>query len=235
MRYMMPFPKSPTIPLQYYLNIDNSDAHAKHLIIDTLTSKINVQRKYNLEHHFSYMKITVLHGSPRKGKNSDTLANHFLKGINSSEEHSVNHFYLNKLSITACQGCLSCARPPHQCRINDDMQPIYESYKESDIILWASPMYWGYLTAQIKLVQDRMEALAWDGFGNKTFVVIMTYRHHYQSAASMFERISPHFGINLNILECCTYHPETKKDIPISNIQDKLLEAYNLGIKLGQP
>jgi multimeric flavodoxin WrbA len=179
------------------------------------------------------MKPTVLHGSPRKGRNSDTLAESFLNGFNKSGNHNVKHFHINELNIAPCQGCLSCAGPPHDCRVDDDMQQIYRSYKESDIILWVSPMYWGYLTAQLKLVQDRMEALAWSGFENKTFAVLLTYRHHYQSAASMFERIAPHFKIDLHILDCCTYDPETRRDIPIEELPEKLEEAYRLGVKLG--
>jgi multimeric flavodoxin WrbA len=180
------------------------------------------------------MIVTVLHGSPRKGKNSDTLAEYFLKGLNEKVRHKIRHFYLNDLSIAPCQGCLSCAVSPYRCRINDDMQLIYDSYKESDLIVWVTPMYWGYITAQLKLVQDRMEALSWSGFENKKFVVIITYRHHYISAASMFERISPHFKIELNIIQCCTYNTETREDIPIQKLPDKLLEAYTLGVKLGQ-
>ena len=180
------------------------------------------------------MKATILHGSPRKGKNSDTLAEHFIKGLKSSAEYDAEHFYINELTIAPCQGCLSCAKPPHDCQINDDMQSIYKSYKESDLIVWVSPMYWGYLTAQLKLVQDRMEALAWSGFENKTFAVLLTYRHHYQSTASMFERIAPHFNIDLHILECCTLDPETRRDIPIIEIPEKLEEAYNLGVRLGK-
>ena len=178
------------------------------------------------------MKVTVLHGSPRRGKNSDTLATRFLDGLNRAEEHVVKHFYINDLNIAPCQGCLSCRIPPHNCRIDDDMQQIYASYRSSDLIVWVSPMYWGYLTAQLKLVQDRMEALAWSGFEKKTFAVLLTYRHHYQSAASMFERIAPHFQIDLHVLDCCTYDPETRRDIPIEELPEKLEEAYQLGVKL---
>jgi hypothetical protein len=95
-------------------------------------------------------------------------------------------------------------------------------------------MYWGYLTAQLKIVQDRMEALAWSGFEDKTFAVLFTYHHHYQSAAGMFERISPHFNIDLHILECCTYDPETRRDIPIGELPEKLEEAYMLGVELSR-
>ena len=176
------------------------------------------------------MKVTVLHGSPRKGKNSDTLVEYFLSGLNNSSKNFVNHFYLNDLIISSCQGCLHCSTPPYDCKIIDDMQMIYNSYRVSDLIVWASPMYWGYLTSQIKKVQDRMEALAWNGFGDKIFVVILTYRHHFKSVASMFQRIAPHFNIKLHLLECCTYEKESRKDIPVMELVEKLEEAYELGV-----
>lgn len=179
------------------------------------------------------MNVAVLHGSPRKGMNSDTLADRLLEGLNETGPHTVTHFHVNEMSITPCQGCLHCETPPHKCRIDDDMQEIYRAYKEADIIVWASPMYWGYLTAQLKAVQDRMEALAWSGFEGKTFAVLITYRHHYQSAASMFERIAPHFRIKLHILACRTYDPETRRDLPITKCEKELEQAYKLGVELG--
>ncbi len=179
------------------------------------------------------MKAVVLHGSPRKGMNSDTLADSFLSGLSKSGPIKVTHFYLNEMDIAPCQGCLACAEPPHECRIDDDMQDIYREYKKSNFIIWTTPMYWGYLTAQMKLAQDRMEALAWRDFGEKTFAVLITYRHHYESATNMFRRIAPHFNINLHILECCTYDKDTGKDVPIEELPDKLDEAYELGKKLG--
>jgi len=178
------------------------------------------------------MKAVILHGSPRKGKNSDSLVESFIKGLIMEKPWNVTHFYLNELDISPCQGCLVCAKPPHNCRIDDDMQRIYQTYKESDLIIWATPMYWGYLTAQMKLVQDRMEALAWEGFGNKTFATLFTYRHHYESAANMFRRIAPHFKIDLHVLDCCTYDKETGRDVPINELPEKLVEAYELGKRL---
>ena len=175
------------------------------------------------------MKAIVLHGSPRRGMNSDTLVDSLIQGLTHEKQWDVTHFYLNILSITPCQGCLSCAKPPHICRISDDMTEIYRAYIESKLIIWATPMYWGYLTAQMKLVQDRMEALAWKGFADKTFVTLFTYRHHYESAAKMFKRIAPHFNINLHVLECCTYDKENSRDIPVTKLRSKLEEAYLLG------
>lgn len=181
----------------------------------------------------SKMNVVVLHGSPRKGMNSDTLADQFLKGLRELGEHEVTHFYTNEMEIRPCQGCLHCASSPaHNCKIEDDMQEIYRAYKEADLIVWATPMYWGYMTAQLKAVQDRMEALAWEGFEGKTFAVLITYRHHCQSTVGMFERIAPHFNIRLHIITCCTYDSETRKDLPISACERELEQAYRLGEEL---
>ncbi len=176
------------------------------------------------------MNVIVLHGSPRKHGNSDTLAESFLRGVQIEIDAKITHFFLNELDITACQGCLKCKTSiGHRCIIRDDMQAIYTGYTEADIVVWASPMYWGYLTAQMKTALDRMEALAWEQFYHKTFVVLLTYRHHYESAAAFFERIAPYFNINLHILPCCTYDETSGNDIPISHFTDILQKAYHLG------
>lgn len=179
------------------------------------------------------MKTVVLHGSPRRGMNSDTLAERFLEGLTEGGDAEVTHFYTNELDAEPCQGCLHCATSPgHACAIEDDMGEIYAAYKGSDLIVWATPMYWGYMTAQLKTVLDRMEALAWEGFEDKTFAVFITYRHHYESTQDFFERIAPHFGIKLYVIPCRTYDPETRADLPISSCVDKLAEAYELGRQL---
>jgi len=178
------------------------------------------------------MKTVVLHGSPRKNGNSDTLADHFLKGLNEGGENEVRHFYPNDMNIRPCQGCLSCETSVnHSCAIIDDMQEIYSAYIDADLIVWATPMYWGYMTAQLKTVLDRMEALAWRGFEDKTFVVFLTYRYHVESTVGFFKRIAPHFGIKLHIVTCCTM--EDGKDVPVTSFTAKLEEAYEVGKNLG--
>jgi len=180
------------------------------------------------------MNVVVLHGSPRRGMNSDTLADRFLKGLGEHGEHEVTHFYANEMEVRPCQGCLSCASSPHDCATEDGMQEIYRAYREADLIVWATPMYWGYMTAQLKAVQDRMEALAWEGFGGKTFAVLITYRFHCQSTVAMFERIAPHFDIALHTVTCRTYDGETGKDLPISACERELEQARRLGEELGR-
>ena len=178
------------------------------------------------------MKITVIHGSPRKGRNSDSLSASFLKGVCLHKNPEIDHYYTNEMKIAPCQGCEKCLSGlPDFCIQRDDMQNIYRSFIKSDIILFASPMYWGYLTAQMKTVIDRMEAIT-SYFKGKIFVVLLTYRHHYQSTQAFFERITPFFEVKLHTISCCTMDQSTSRDIDISEIPDKLQEAYELGTKL---
>lgn len=178
------------------------------------------------------MKITVIHGSPRKHRNSDTMVESFLKGLHG--ENSTFHFYTNEMNIRGCQGCLKCDQHlEHFCATEDDMQQIYRAFIESDIIVFATPMYWGYMTAQMKAVMDRMEAIT-GYFKNKIFVVLITYRHHCESTVNFFKRVCPFFGVDLHLITCRTMD-EKENDLPISAFPDKLQEAFALGAILSNP
>ncbi|HXK49421.1 MAG TPA: flavodoxin family protein [Clostridiales bacterium] len=179
------------------------------------------------------MKLTVLHGSPRKGMNSDRLTERFLEGYTGNRpETDIEHFYINEMEISPCQGCLHCSAPPHECVITDDFDRIRQSYNTSEIIVFATPMYWGYMTAQLKTVMDRMEALAWEDFFGNTVVVIITYRHHYESTVNFFKRIAPYFKLKVHFVTCCTYDRETFTNINISECPKELNESYELGRSL---
>jgi multimeric flavodoxin WrbA len=177
------------------------------------------------------MHVIVLHGSPHRGGNSDTLAASFLSGLHTAATADVRHFYANDMSIRPCQGCERCSvRLPDYCAVSDDMQQIYQAFVEADVVVFTMPMYWGYMTAQLKAVMDRLEAVT-DYFRGKTFVVLITYRHHAQSTVAFFERVCPFFGVALHVVTCRTTD-ENENDIPISRCPDSLREAFDLGTSL---
>jgi multimeric flavodoxin WrbA len=182
------------------------------------------------------MNVLILHGSPRRDGSSDTLVKHFMKGLNADQSHQVTEFYANDVHVKPCQGCLTCAtRGNNMCAIEDDMQQIYSAFVAADLVVWATPMYWGYMTAQLKTILDRMEALAcgpatnWQG---KTFVVIITYHHHYQSTVAFFERVTPFFGVRLHTLVYRSLSKDGHSDVHASNCPEKLDEAFTLGKRL---
>jgi len=183
------------------------------------------------------MRVVVLRGSPRRGGSSDTIANSLIEGVKSTGSVEVFDFILNDMNIRPCQGCESCmTSKDHKCVIDDDMHQIYSVFADADIVVWATPMYWGYMTAQMKIALDRMEALADVGkyWLNKEFVPILTYRHHYQSTIGFFERVQDYFKFKLNVLTFCSMDQETREDFHVSARPKILEEAYQLGMKLGK-
>ena len=183
------------------------------------------------------MRVVVLHGSPRRGGNSDTLAEYFVKGVKETGNVEVSDFILNDMNIRPCQGCESCMTSEnHRCVTDDDMHQIYSVFADADIVVWATPMYWGYMTAQMKTALDRMEALAMDVekyWLNKEFVAILTYRHHYQSTIGFFERVQDYFRFKFSSLLYCSKNEDGPEDFHVSTCQEKLDEATSLGRAIG--
>lgn len=184
------------------------------------------------------MQVVVLRGSPRRGGNSDTLAEHFIEGVKSTGNVKIFDFILNDMNIRPCQGCESCfTAKDHKCVIDDDMHQIYSVFADADIVVWATPMYWGYMTAQMKIALDRMEALAMDVgkyWLDKEFVAILTFRHHYQSTIGFFERVQDFFKFKLNSILYCSKNETGHEDFHVSSDKEKLEEAFQLGISLGK-
>ena len=56
--------------------------------------------------------------------------------------------------IEGCDGCGSCSENG-TCRINDDMQSLYQQMKTADAIIFGSPVYFHSVTAQTKAIMDR--------------------------------------------------------------------------------
>lgn len=101
-------------------------------------------------------KVTIIVGSPRKESNTHILVKEARKGLEESNVES-EVFFLNDLSIKGCQSCGYCkANDTTDCAVQDDMQRIHKAMETSDGILVASPVYFGDVTAQTKLWEDRL-------------------------------------------------------------------------------
>lgn len=65
--------------------------------------------------------------------------------------------FLNDLKIRGCQACYWCKKNDvADCAVKDDMQSIHRRMQESDGIIVAAPIYFGGVTAQIKIWMDRL-------------------------------------------------------------------------------
>lgn len=104
-------------------------------------------------------KIVILNGSPRPKGNTSVLIDEFTKGAEAAG-HKVIRFDVSSMNIHGCKGCLGGGKDQMSpCVQKDDMDLIYPSYKEADIIVLASPMYFWSITGQLKCTFDRLFAV----------------------------------------------------------------------------
>lgn len=99
------------------------------------------------------MKTVILFGSPRKKGNTIQLARAVSDTLK-ARGGNVRMLYLNDLNIRPCQGCYSCLKNG-LCKINDDMKDIRKYVLESDLVVYATPVYWFGPSGQLKLAMDR--------------------------------------------------------------------------------
>ena len=144
-------------------------------------------------------KILILNGSPRKNGKTASLVNAFVEGAKSAG-NEVREDYIHGMEIKYCLGCDSCMRTHEGCVQKDaDMAKIYEDLSWCDVVVFASPVYFGFFTAQLKAVIDRM--WAWfnlpGNFGAKRdCVLIMTSRGEDYSLALSQYGVYPMIGWN---------------------------------------
>jgi len=122
------------------------------------------------------MKTVSFLGSPKKNGNTSALLDAVIKGMNSGGAIENDYIFLHEKNIKPCNGCDVCKKDDSsKCIIKDDMQEIYPIIEKSDIIIFATPIYWWSVTAQMKLLIDRLYGMNFK-CGTKKVALLMTYQ-----------------------------------------------------------
>lgn len=90
--------------------------------------------------------ILILSSSPRRGGNSDTLCDEFLRGA-CDAEHAVEKIFLRDKKIGYCTGCSTCSLHGKPCPQHDDMPEILDKMVAADVIVMATPVYFYTMSA----------------------------------------------------------------------------------------
>lgn len=105
-------------------------------------------------------KICILNGSPRLNGNTKELVKSFTQGAEAAG-HQVICFDLQRMDIHGCLGCCKGGKDEaNPCVQKDDMAKIYPVYKDADVVVLASPMYYWGISGQLKCAFDRLFAVA---------------------------------------------------------------------------
>lgn len=101
--------------------------------------------------------ILVISTSPRKGGNSETLADAFIRGAEETG-NQVEKVCLYDKTIGFCKGCLACQKS-HRCVIHDDADTIAQKMRKVDVLVFATPIYYYEMCGQMKTLLDRANPL----------------------------------------------------------------------------
>ena len=99
------------------------------------------------------MKIVILMGSPNPNGSTSILADSFIKGAEESG-HKVEQINVCQLNVNPCIGCVACGYEG-DCVQNDDNDHIRKTLLSCDMVVFATPLYYYGMSAQLKAVVDR--------------------------------------------------------------------------------
>lgn len=102
-------------------------------------------------------RILVISTSPRKGGNSEALADEFVRGARDAG-NDVEKITLYDKTIGFCRGCLTC-QSTQRCVIRDDADAIAQKMLRADVIAFATPIYYYNMCGQMKTLLDRANPL----------------------------------------------------------------------------
>ena len=141
------------------------------------------------------MKILVITGSPRKNGNSNTLAEHFICGAKEAG-HEIVRFDAAFKDVHPCIACNKCGMNG-ECVFKDDFEFVRKHIVDAGMVVFATPMYYFGISAQIKAVIDRFYAINGSIHVPKKAALLMTYADNNKRKE---KAITDHYEILLDYL-----------------------------------
>ncbi len=100
------------------------------------------------------MNIVILQGSPNRDGSTAILVEEFARGAREAG-NTVERVDVARMGVRPCTGCVSCGYGARPCVQYDSMAEILEKILAADMVVFATPLYYYGMTAQLKAVIDR--------------------------------------------------------------------------------
>lgn len=98
-------------------------------------------------------KLLILQASPRKGGNLYEMADSFAKDY-AKKGYEVECVDMTQLKFHYCIACMKC-RSSGKCIFDDDADTVGKKLESADLIVVASPVWWGGMPGHLKAFFDR--------------------------------------------------------------------------------
>lgn len=184
-------------------------------------------------------KVLIFNGSPRRNGNTSTLIKECVRAINKSGKEA-EIFFLNDMTIKPCQFCDWCIdNNVLSCVEEDDMHELYPKLLESDVIIFAAPIFWFNVSAQMKIFIDRLYAFHGKGgfpLTQKKIGTILVYGDSNAESSGVNNAI----GMMKDIIsymkseDLGIVHGTAHKIGDAEKNKELMTQAYDLGLKVSK-
>ena len=143
------------------------------------------------------MKIAILNGSPRK-ENTTAMVQAFMEGA-AAAGHEVEELQVGKMKIAGCIACEYCHKKGNgTCIQKDDLEKIMPAYLNADMIVFASPVYYFTMTAQMEAAIQRVYCIGKPAKAKKAALLLSSGSPGvYDGAIAQFKDYMDYAGIEV--------------------------------------
>jgi len=117
------------------------------------------------------MYILAINGSHRTNSNSEAFLDYILQKF--GPEHTTEKINLLEKDIKFCNACEKCIKT-EKCELADDMSEIYEKLLRADVLIFATPTYYGMPSARLKNFMDRTDCYIYNKKLKKKIGAVIT-------------------------------------------------------------
>ena len=163
------------------------------------------------------MKISIFNGSPRK-ENTAAMIEAFREGAEEAG-HEVEVLHVGKMKINGCLACEYChTKGEGKCIQKDDLEKIMPAYLESDMVVFASPIYYFAPTAQLEAAWQRVYCIGKPAKATKAALLLSSGSGAYDAAIAQYKAFTGYVGIQ-DMGVCTATGDENKSETKLAEIK----------------
>lgn len=144
----------------------------------------------------STMKIAILNGSPRKNGCSAAMSQAFAEGAKEAG-HEVEIVNVGQMKINGCLACEYChTKGEGKCIQQDDMAKVMPAYLESDMVVFASPIYYFGMSSQTMAAMQRVYCIGKPAKATKAALMLASGSNGvYDGAIATYKAMTAYTGL----------------------------------------
>ena len=201
------------------------------------------------------MDFYIVNGGPRKKFNTAQLLEKASQGIfdelkknHDEEDINIHNVHLYDLDFKGCKSCFHCKRIGGkyyaQCPIKDDLRELLPKMKDSDGIIFGSPIYFGEITGELRSFFERFlfSSFVYGGESNapkrmpisSIFEILEGNLENVYSKPHSLKVYDTYQFSDYSKYENYAFDPELKAKRKEEHFPIDLKDAYDLGVKIAQ-